>query len=202
MALSLFSTETQDNMLPCDGYLHYYGPIFSSSDANQHLKQLQEEIVWKQDEVMMFGKLLMTKRKVAWYGDAEYPYTYSRVTRKALPWTAHLLSLKQRVEEVTKCTYNSCLLNLYHNGMEGMGWHSDAEQELLPQGAIASLSFGAERRFILKHKQNPKRVEQLLEHGSLLLMAGTTQQHWLHSIPIMRKVVAPRINLTFRTIGK
>jgi alkylated DNA repair dioxygenase AlkB len=109
--------------------------------------------------------------------------------------------LKSLVEDKTGCSYNSCLLNLYHSGSEGMAWHSDNEKELLENGAIASLSFGVERVFELKHKQDKIKVKVLLEHGSLLLMKGTTQKHWLHQLPKNQKVGTPRINLTFRTIN-
>jgi alkylated DNA repair dioxygenase AlkB len=117
-----------------------------------------------------------------------------------LPWTKELLELKTVIEKETGETFNSCLLNLYHNGDEGMAWHSDGEPELKKDGAIASLSFGAERKFVFKHKQTSHKVELILEHGSLLLMKGTTQTHWLHRLPPTKKVRTARVNLTFRTI--
>ena len=148
----------------------------------------------------MFGKTIITKRKVAWYGDQPYEYTYSHVTKSALPWTPALQRIKNKVEEVSCDTYNSCLLNLYHDGSEGMSWHSDDEKELKPEGAIASVSLGAERKFVLKHKQSAEKVEVFLHHGSLLVMKGETQTHWVHRLPPTKKVNTPRINLTFRTI--
>jgi alkylated DNA repair dioxygenase AlkB len=111
-----------------------------------------------------------------------------------------LLELKKIAEEITGATFNSCLLNLYHNGNEGMAWHSDDEKSLGKNTAIASFSFGAERKFSLKHKKSKEAVSIILENGSLLLMKGTTQDNWLHCLPKAKKINAPRINLTFRTI--
>ncbi len=159
-----------------------------------------EGISWKNDEAVIFGKLILTKRKVAWYGDEEFSYTYSNRTKTALPWTEELLQLKAVAEAETGETYNSCLLNLYHSGEEGMAWHSDGEKDLKKNGAIASMSFGAERKFAFKHKQNKETVSLILEHGSLLVMKGTTQTHWLHRLPPTKTTLKPRVNLTFRTI--
>ncbi|HKL91257.1 MAG TPA: alpha-ketoglutarate-dependent dioxygenase AlkB, partial [Allomuricauda sp.] len=154
----------------------------------------------EQDVVHMFGKRIETKRKVAWYGDQPFEYTYSNSTKKALLWTPELLAIKNLTEKFTEETYNSCLLNLYHSGEEGMGWHSDDEKELKPNGAIASLSFGAERKFAFKHKESKEKVGLTLDHGSLLVMKGTTQSNWLHRLPPTKLVKLPRINLTFRTV--
>ena len=148
----------------------------------------------------LFGKRIVTKRKVAWYGSRPFEYTYSNNTKKALQWTKGLLELKELVEKHTKETYNTCLLNLYHNGEEGMGWHSDDEKELKPDGAIASLSFGAQRKFVFKHKSTKIKVDLVLDHGSLLVMKGSTQKYWQHRLPPTKKVHKPRINLTFRSI--
>src|SRR6185437_9422544 len=141
-----------------------------------------------------------TKRKVAWYGDKRFQYTYSKITKLALPWTNKLLQIKSFTEERTGETFNSCLLNLYHSGEEGMAWHSDGENDLKKNGAIASLSFGAERKFSFKHKQTKETVSLILEHGSLLMMKDATQQNWLHRLPPTKSIMKPRINLTFRTI--
>ena len=152
----------------------------------------------KNDEVVIYGKHIVTDRKIAWYGDEPYNYTYSNTTKQAHLWTRELLQLKQVVEESTDTVFNSCLLNLYHNGAEGMSWHSDNEEALGKNAVIASLSLGAQRKFSFKHKQNKKTVSLELEDGSLLLMKGETQQHWQHSLPKTTKVHEPRINLTFR----
>jgi alkylated DNA repair dioxygenase AlkB len=135
---------------------------------------------------------------VAWYATSNIDYTYSNISKKALPFTPVLLSLKQIVEQKTGETYNACLLNLYQNGSEGMGWHSDDEKELEPMASIASLSLGAERKFSLKHKQNKQTVSVILENGSLLEMKNETQLFWKHALPKTTKVLGPRINLTFR----
>jgi alkylated DNA repair dioxygenase AlkB len=159
-----------------------------------------QNILWKNDEVVIFGKHIVTKRKAAWYGDSDYLYTYSNTTKQALAWTKELYELKQIVEELAGTTFNSCLLNLYHNGDEGMGWHSDDEESLGKNNTIASLSLGAERRFLFKHKQTKHTVSLVLEHGSLLIMKDATQRNWLHSLPKSKTISQPRINLTFRTI--
>lgn len=188
------------NFLPFDGIVNYYGKIFDMNLSDIFFDSLLKNIEWKNDEAIIYGKHIITKRKVAWYGDDAFEYKYSNITKTALLWTAELLQIKQTVEEHTKETFNSCLLNLYHNGDEGMAWHSDGEKDLKKDGAIASVSFGAERKFSFKHKGTKQTVSLLLEHGSLLLMAGTTQSHWLHRLPPTKRIFNPRINLTFRQI--
>ena len=200
--MDLFSDETDHtkNLLPQDGIVNYYGKQFDAKEANQYYESLLNTIDWKNDQALIFGKLIITKRKVAWYGDTDYEYTYSNTTKRALPWTTELLALKSLVEAITAEKYNSCLLNLYHNGTEGMAWHSDAEKDLKKNGAIASLSFGAARKFAFKHKATNQNVSLLLENGSLLVMKGTTQTHWLHRLTPSTRITSPRINLTFRFI--
>ena len=200
--MDLFSSEhnSKDNLLPKDGEVHYHGPIFSSSLANEYYDKLLTEIAWAPDQALIFGKLITTKREVAWYADKAYSYTYSKITKKALLWTPLLLQIKAAVEKASGETYNACLLNLYHNGSQGMAWHSDGEKDLKKNGAIASVSFGAQRKFAFKHKEDKAVVAVPLEHGSLLVMKGSTQSHWLHRLPPTKKVHSPRINLTFRTI--
>lgn len=187
-------------ILPKDGTALYYGKIFSEDDAAVYCKKLLTEIPWESDEALIFGKLIFTKRKVAWFGEKEYECTYSKRTKKALLFTPILLDLKKHCEEVSGFTYNSCLLNLYHDGSEGMAYHSDSEKDLKKHGAIASLSFGAERKFLFKHKNSGERTEIILENGSLLVMKDEIQENWLHRIPPSKKIISPRINLTFRTI--
>lgn len=202
--VDLFNNESVEsiNLLPYDGTVNYYGKIMPYPGANRYLEALLHQIEWKNDEALIFGKHIQTKRKVAWYGDVEFEYTYSNITKKALPWTKELLELKEMAEDITGETFNSCLLNLYHNGDEGMAWHSDGEKDLKKNGAICSVSFGAERKFLFKHKESQQRVTTLLEHGSILVMKGTTQQYWLHRLPPTKTVSRPRVNLTFRTIEK
>lgn len=190
------------NLLPKDGTVNYFGKILSEDEAAGYYNSLLNTIKWKNDEAVIFGKKIITKRKVAWYGDEEFSYTYSKTTKTALPWTKDLKELKKICEKATGETFNSCLLNLYHSGGEGMAYHSDAEKDLKKNGAIASLSLGAERKFMFKHKSTGEKVELLLEHGSLLVMKDETQSFWLHRLPQTKKISTPRINLTFRFIDK
>ncbi len=199
--MDLFNTITKNtNLLPQDGTANYFGKVLSSIGANNYLQTLLTTIEWKNDEAIIFGKHIITKRKVAWYGESVFEYKYSNITKQALLFTTELLELKKMIEEKTNESYNSCLLNLYHNGNEGMAWHSDGEKDLKKNGAIASLSFGAERKFSFKHKQTKQKISLVLEHGSLLLMKDATQTNWLHRLPPSKLVTKPRINLTFRTI--
>ncbi|MBQ0729867.1 MAG: alpha-ketoglutarate-dependent dioxygenase AlkB [Oleispira antarctica] len=190
--------EPSINQLPYDGEVHYWRRIFSQGDALQYYELLLKQIAWKNDEAIIFGKHIVTKRKVAWYADEPYQYTYSNIHRTALRWTPHLLALKEKVEAKTQQSYNSCLLNLYHTGDEGMAWHSDDERALKAKGSIASLSLGAVRKFAFKHKKTKERLVFELESGDLIEMKGETQSHWLHNVPTTKKIQMPRINLTFR----
>ncbi len=200
--MDLFEKEIDNtsNLLPSGGIVNYYGKLWSFQQANEYFDRLMNTIEWKNDQAIIYGKLIITKRKVAWYGDKDYEYTYSNTTKRALPWTKELLELKTIAEEKTGETFNSCLLNLYHSGEEGMAWHSDGEKDLKKNGAIGSLSFGAERKFAFKHKESKEIVSVILEHGSLLVMKDTTQSNWLHRLPPTKRISKPRINLTFRTI--
>lgn len=188
------------NWLPQDGTVNYYGKLLNQKEADYYLNRLLATIEWRNDEAIIFGRKIITKRKVAWYGEKPFEYTYSKITKYALPWTDELLELKMLIENETNETFNSCLLNLYHNGEEGMAWHSDGETDLKKNGAIGSLSLGAERKFAFKHKQTNEKVELVLEHGSLLVMKDTTQTHWLHRLPPTKLITKARVNLTFRTI--
>lgn len=198
--MELFKTDHTENLLPYGGIVNYYGPVMDIAQANHYRDVLLNTIQWKNDEAVIFGRHIITKRKVAWYGNEGYSYTYSNTTKQALGWTTELLELKTLVEQLTGENYNSCLLNLYHNGDEGMTWHSDDEKSLGKDTTIASLSFGAERKFALKHRDSKHPVGLILQHGSLLVMRGTTQTHWLHSLPKSKRITTPRINLTFRTM--
>lgn len=194
--------DGNQNLLPQDGIVNYFGQIMTDIEAYDYYSTLLNEIEWKNDQAIIFGKLIETKRKIAWYGDYPFSYTYSKVTKTALIWTEALLKLKALVEEKTGESYNSCLLNLYHDGSEGMAWHSDGEKQLKRHGAIASLSFGAERKFAFKHKETKEVISLQLASGSLLVMKGETQDYWLHRLPPTKKIFTPRVNLTFRTIDE
>jgi alkylated DNA repair dioxygenase AlkB len=200
MNLFEININPEKNYLPTDGTVNYYGKLLNQNEADHFLKKLLTTIEWRNDEAIIFGKKIITKRKVAWYGDKEYEYTYSKISKLALNWTPELLELKNIIEQQTNESFNSCLLNLYHNGNEGMEWHSDNEKKLKNNGAIASLSFGAERKFAFKHKISKEKVSFILEHGSLLVMKDETQKHWLHKLPKTTSINTPRVNLTFRTI--
>lgn len=190
-----------NNLLPQEGTVKYYGAVMSLIEADDYFKRLLNCIAWKNDEVVIYGKRIITKRKIAWYGDHPFHYTYSNTTKQAHDWTPELLHLKALVEEQSGETFNACLVNLYHDGSEGMSWHSDGEKDLKKDGAIASLSLGAERKFSFKHKATKDTVSIVLEHGSLLIMQGETQTYWQHCLPTTKKITEPRINLTFRTIA-
>ena len=190
------------NLLPQDGIVHYYGPIMLRAEADNYFGALMHDVSWQHDQAVIYGKTIATRRKVAWYADQPFSYTYSKTTKKAQSWIPVLIELKRLVQKESGENFNSCLLNLYHDGSEGMAWHSDAEKELKHNGAIGSLSLGAARNVAFKHKKTKETISQRLEHGSLLVMKGTTQTHWLHRLPPTKRVHTPRINLTFRSIDK
>lgn len=192
--------DPTENLLPNDGTVHYFGSILPYQQADNFYQKLLHNIEWQHDKALIYGKLIETQRQVAWYGDKPFQYTYSNVKKTAKPWTKDLLAVKQIVEQIIGESFNSCLLNLYQTGEQGMAWHSDAEKDLKPFGTIASLSLGAERKFSFKHKSNKQIISIVLQHGSLLLMKNQTQHHWLHRLPPSKKINQPRVNLTFRNI--
>jgi alkylated DNA repair dioxygenase AlkB len=198
--MQLFDLDPLQNLLPQNGTVNYWDSVFTKNEADYFYNKLFSSIFWENDEVFIFGKHITTARKVAWYSENVATYTYSKITKKPHQFTPELLKIKQVVENITNQKFNSCLLNLYHNGKEGMSWHSDNEKELVKNGTIASVSFGAVRKFAFKHKQTQKTVSLYLAHGSLLVMKGQTQDYWLHKLPTSLKINEPRINLTFRQI--
>ena len=181
-----------------DGEAVYYGNILTQEQKESYFNELLNGIQWVNEVVIMFGKTITTKRKVAFYANDLMEYTYSNKTKNAFPWTPLLLEIKKTVEAYTGETYNACLLNLYHDGNEGMGWHADNEKEIIADSSIASVSIGAKRNFLFKHRESGEKHSILLENGSLLEMKGPIQRHWLHSLPKTAKVKEARINLTFR----
>ncbi len=191
----LFAPE---NLLPYDGVAIYHGVVYPEIEATKMLHTLFDTIPWKADEVIMFGKKITTKRKVAWFADAGITYTYAGVKKSGYIWTDTLIEIKQKIEAITGANYNACLLNLYHEGEEGMGWHQDNEKEMVEASSIASLSLGAARKFAFKHAITNERLDIALANGSLLEMKGIIQQKWYHSLPKTKKVKQMRINLTFR----
>lgn len=201
--MDLFQPDSNfSNIIPFQGKADYYGCIIGHDQANSYFKALQTQIDWQHEEITLFGKSIRMQRRVAWYGDHAFPYTYSNTTKIAKDWTPLLLKLKILVEKTCNESFNSCLLNYYENGKQGMSWHCDQEKEIQQDTAIASLSLGATRDFLFKHKTQSTRICQSLEHGSLLVMRQEIQQHWLHSLPKRSKIHCARINLTFRTMVK
>lgn len=199
--MDLFGADPESNLLPHGGTVNYAGVIFSAEESARILEELLAEVPWRNDEVVMFGKHIVTARKIAWVADEGVAYAYSGKSRAPVAWTEGLRRLKDAAEERTGSVYNSCLLNLYHDGSEGMGWHCDDEHSIVPQSSIACLSFGAVRKFSFKHKRTKETVSLELENGSLLDMRGGTQENWHHQLPKTKKVSEPRISLTFRRMG-
>lgn len=200
--MNLFSKDINENinLLPKDGTVNYFGKVLDENECDDYFNSLMKTIQWKHDEAMLFGKHIIVKREVAWYADSPYSYTYSGTTKYALPWTKELKELKKMIQDKTDASFNSCLLNLYHTGEEGMAWHSDDEKSLGKYTSIASLSLGAERKFSFRHKRTKNMVSLTLENGSLLIMKDVTQSNWHHRLPPKKKIDSPRINLTFRTM--
>ncbi len=185
-----------------DGSLMDFGPVFSGEEAEAIFGRLMAEVPWRRDTAFLYGRRITTKRKVAWFGDGEFAYSYSNTTRTALPWTPLLRELRDRVVATSGGSYNSVLLNLYHDGSEGMNWHSDDEKELGLEPRIASLSFGATRRFDMRHKESQETVRMDLSSGGLIVMSGKSQSHWKHQVPKQLRVKSPRVNLTFRMFAE
>lgn len=181
--------------------LDYRPGWLAPAEADALLPALSREIPWEQHHVRLFGRTLPAPRLSCWIGDPDAAYTYSAVRFEPRPWTPQLAALRDRLNAAFGASFNSVLANRYRNGADGMGWHSDDEPELGPQPLIASLSLGAPRRFLLRERGGPWRGEILLEHGSLLRMAGASQARTQHSLPKTARPVAERLNLTFRRIA-
>jgi alkylated DNA repair dioxygenase AlkB len=190
--------KNTQNLLHQDGIALYYEKAIPENQIKPIFDELLNNISWENERVVMFGKEIITKRKVAFHSDSSIAYTYASRTKIGLPWKETLITLKNIVESITKEKYNACLLNLYHNGEEAMGWHCDNEKEIVANSSIASLSIGATRKFSFKHKVTKESISIQLENGSLLEMKGAIQQHWWHALPKSKKITESRINLTFR----
>ncbi|MBW2495341.1 MAG: alpha-ketoglutarate-dependent dioxygenase AlkB [Deltaproteobacteria bacterium] len=185
-----------------DGDVRFVADFLTRVESDARLAVLLDLVEWEQHRIRIRGREVASPRLSAWYGDPEAHYSYSGLSLEPRPWLPPILELKGRVESVCSSTFNSVLLNLYRDGSDSMGWHSDDEPELGAQPVIASLSLGATRRFRLRHRRR-KDLEPVaidLEGGSLLVMQGETQRFWRHQIPKTRRAVGPRINLTFRRI--
>ena len=186
-----------------DSEISLHQKHFDSEIAGNLLRKLTEEIPWVQNKINFYGKESLVPRLESWHGDEGMSYTYSGIRMDAKPWTKNLLMIKESIEPIAKTTFNSVLINYYCDGKDRVAWHSDDEKELGKNPVIASVSLGAERKFKLRHKkykENQLQHKVFLQSGSLLLMSGSTQHHWLHEIPRTAKPIGPRINLTFRII--
>ncbi len=184
-----------------DGELIFYPSFFPLANADRLLQELLTTTAWRQDSIKLYGKPISLPRLTAWYGDHGTGYIYSGIVNEPQPWTPSLLEVKQSVETPAGVTFNSVLLNRYRSGKDSVAWHSDDEKEFGANPVIASVSFGGTRTFQLKHKKRKDLKASIeLTHGSLLLMRGATQHHWLHQIPKTAKDVPERVNLTFRVV--
>ncbi|MGY8914354.1 MAG: alpha-ketoglutarate-dependent dioxygenase AlkB family protein [Flavobacteriales bacterium] len=193
-------TEPQTLALP-DADITYYPNFLEPKDADAYFELFKNTTPWQQDDIRIFGKTHAQPRLTALFGNNGKPYSYSNITMQPHEFTHELLAIKEKIEVITKNSFTTCLLNLYRNGKDSNGWHADNEKELGINPVIASITLGQERFFHLKHRQHKEEKHKLLlEHGSLLLMKGTTQHHWLHQIPKTAKPISERINLTYRVV--
>ncbi len=183
-----------------NGLLYWHPQFLNLQRSEQYFQQLKSELNWQQEHITLFGKSVLQPRLQTWLGDAVY--TYSGLTMHPQPWTSAILDLKTQCEQQAQTRFNSVFGNLYRDGEDYMGWHQDNERELGHQPVIASLSFGATRQFVFKHKTTKEKIAFQLTPGSLLIMAGETQQYWQHALPKTKRVNEPRINLTFRYINQ
>jgi alkylated DNA repair dioxygenase AlkB len=184
-----------------DGEARLWPVAFGPAEARRAFESLRRTVIWQQEAIVIFGARQLVPRLVAWHGDPGARYTYSGTTHEPLPWFPALQRIRDRVQWLSGAHFNAVLLNLYRDGRDSMGWHSDDEPELGPSPVIASVSLGATRRFCLRHRRRKdQKVDLSLGHCSLLLMAGATQQHWLHAVPKTARPVGERINLTFRLV--
>ncbi len=186
------------NLIPFDGEVYYIENVISVDKLSFFYESLLKNNPWENDKIKIYGKEITTKRKVAWFAENALPYQYSNQVKTPRPFSPLLLELKNLVQKFTSKNYNACLLNYYHDGSEYMGWHADNEKSIASNSSIASLSFGATRKFLFKHKTNQQKIQIILQPGSLLLMQGATQKYWKHSLPKAATVKNARINLTFR----
>lgn len=183
-----------------DSDVVYFRSLFSPSEADSLFAHLQQQVTWQQEKIKLYGQTHDLPRLTAWYGDPAKTYIYSGITVHSLEWIAPLLEIKRRIESVSDWSFNSALLNRYRNGSDSVSWHADDERELGQDPVIGSVSFGEARPFQMKHKSLDEKRKIILQHGSYLLMKGSTQHYWLHQIPKSKRALGERINLTFRKI--
>lgn len=184
-----------------DASIEYYPHFFDINRANELFEKLRKEIPWQQDNITLFGKTHPQPRLTSLFGNEGKPYSYSNIVMQPHHWNPLLMFIKNEIEEACNESFTTVLLNYYRDGKDSNGWHADNEKELGRNPVIASVSFGAERFFHLQHNTiKEQKIKINLEHGSLLIMKGTTQHFWKHQIPKTAKDIGPRINLTFRII--
>lgn len=183
-----------------NGEFIFYPNFFAKSESDLFLENLRTNIDWKQESMNMYGKQVNFPRLTAWYGDNDKPYSFSGITLEPKTWSKELIEIKEKIEPLSKVFFNSVLLNLYRSGNDSISWHTDAEKELGVNPVIASVNFGATRKFQLRHIHTKEKLEIELTHGSLLIMQGELQHYWQHQVPKTSKIVGERINLTFRVI--
>lgn len=194
-------SNSNRNLIQQDGELYLHADFISPNIAKQYTQSLIEETPWQQRSITIFGKTVDQPRLVSWHAEKGIPYKYSGITMLPKPWPKTLLTIKHAVENKLGEKFNSAFLNLYRNGQDYMGWHRDNEKLLGPEPYIASLSFGAQRKFKFKHISNTQlNYELMLNSGSLLVMGGNIQHHWKHCLPKALKVKQPRVNITFRQV--
>lgn len=197
--MKLFDNQKQNFDLP-DAIISYFPNFLQKDTADIYFRVFLEELHWEQKDIKIFGRTIPQPRLTSLYAVNEIPYSYSNLTLYPKNFTPELIEILEKLKSETEGNFTHCLANLYRDGNDSMGWHSDDEKELGKNPVIASLSLGGERSFHLKHKSKNSKLSLDLKHGSLLIMAGPTQHFWKHQLPKTRKKVSPRINLTFRRI--
>ena len=190
------------NLVPFDGELYLYKQFYDTTEADRLFTELQTHLNWQEESIFIYGRWVKVPRLMSWYGDPDAYYRYSGVNHRPMPWLPILQTIKEKIQQHCHYSFNSVLANLYRDGNDSMGCHADDEKELGINPVIASLSLGDQRIFRLRHKQQQEKRDIVLEHGDLLVMAGSLQHHWLHSAPKTKKHKTPRINLTFRNIRR
>ncbi|OCK51064.1 MULTISPECIES: alpha-ketoglutarate-dependent dioxygenase AlkB family protein [Chryseobacterium] len=202
MMQSLFDKdENSIEPIEIDNGIYIYNPTFYEKEvADSYFSELLNSIIWEQQKMNMYGKEVLFPRLTTWYGDNDKPYSFSGITLNPHAWNSLLLNIKKDIENLSGSSFNSVLLNRYRDGNDSISWHTDAEKELGENPVIASVNFGEERVFQLKHKDTGERIDIPLKHGSVLIMMGELQHFWKHQIPKSKKILKERINLTFRMI--
>lgn len=197
ITMRLLFNMPKENLLPINGLV-----LLFDDELSVDFQSLRQEIEWKHESIKLFGRHVLQPRLTAWYGDEGTEYSYSGLMNIPLLWTETLLEIKRRIEAISNAEFNSVLCNLYRNGQDSMGWHQDNEPELGIEPVIASVSFGASRRFQMRHKfdRSQDKLNVELHDGSVFIMSGETQKYWQHQVPKTKKDVGERINLTFRKI--